>query len=222
MLFGDLCMAVTQKDISKRAGVSIATVSLALRGDKRVLKLKRERIQELAREMGYVPNPFGRSLQANRSRLIGYLAPTLTSSFYDEVIQEISDFAGVKGYGVLLGVNINPEAYRRHLKLLREKRVDGIIAAYYPSQCVKDLLEVEQAGTPIVVCDFETFSPAVPKVQIDNRLAMEMVTEHLVGLGHKRFAYYRVVNDDSLERCRVCNEILSSHCLLYTSDAADE
>ena len=80
-------MPVTLTHIARKAGVSPATVSLALRGDRRVAEATRERVCGIAEKAGYVPNNVGRALRSKRSRLIGYLLPDVTASFYSEVLQ---------------------------------------------------------------------------------------------------------------------------------------
>lgn len=79
-------MAVTIKEMAKELGLSPAAVSLALRGKSRIAPETVRRVRDLAREWDYVQNNIGRALQSRRSRLIGYLLPGATRTFYNEIL----------------------------------------------------------------------------------------------------------------------------------------
>ncbi|MDD5704777.1 MAG: LacI family DNA-binding transcriptional regulator, partial [Kiritimatiellae bacterium] len=80
-------MAVTIKDIARRAGVSHPTVSLVFSGDPRISKATREKVLRTAREMRYVPNLAARNLRRGASNLIGFIVNDITDPFYAIMVQ---------------------------------------------------------------------------------------------------------------------------------------
>ena len=95
---------VTIKDIAQRLGVAVSTVSMALKDSPQISEKRRREIKQTACEMNYVPNPFGRALQAQRSPLTGYLTKEVSGSFYDLLLQGAGETAVKHGYGMLTGV----------------------------------------------------------------------------------------------------------------------
>jgi DNA-binding LacI/PurR family transcriptional regulator len=207
-------MRVKLHDVARRAGVSSGTASMALRLDPRVAEKTRERVQNAAEALGYVPNQIGRALRSQRSYLIGYLLPTATASFYPELIAGISEVSVAGGYGLILAAteeSIDSEQF--HLRFLREKCVDGIIVSHYHREMTGNLLRFDADVGPVVVCDFPTFDPAIPAARVDDDLATRITTEHLIGLGHCRLAYCFCATEHSLSRFRACAAALSAHDL---------
>lgn len=183
-------MSVTLKHIAERAGVSTATASLALRNDPRIATATRQRIHQLADETGYVPSNLGRALQARRSRLIGYLLSDVTASFYSDVLQGVGEVAADADYGVITALaDCTAEGEQRHLRVFREKRVDGVLVSNLSAGSHDPLRRIEAAGTPIVMCSSPTFDDSIPFVIIDNREGGRLAANHLLDLGHRRLAY---------------------------------
>ncbi len=150
----------------------------------------RQRIQHLAVELGYSPNHVGRALQMRRSLLVGYLLPAATESFYPELIRGISEVVVAEGYGLLLSsIEKSIQCEQAQLELLRQKCVDGLIVSYYHRDTIGSLARFENEVGPIVICDWQTYDPAVPEVRVDDAAAIGTTTEHLLDLGHERLAY---------------------------------
>ena len=199
-------MPATIKDIARHARVSTATVSLSLRDDQRILPATRKRVARVAAKLGYVPSNLGRALQSRRSSLVGFLLADVTTSFYSEILQGAGEAATTAGYGLLLCVTSGSvENAKTHLKLLREKRIDGLIVSTAFLRLSSDLLAFENAQIPVVVCSNDSFSESVPGVVVDNRLGGEMATEHLIRLGHRRIAYcFKYLWSDMTRRHQGC------------------
>jgi len=179
-------MAVaTIKSLAEKAGVSYATVSLALNNDPRVAEKTKLKIQKLARELNYVPNNFGRALQSNKSRLVGYLIPDVTGSFLVDILQGIGSAATRHNYGLLVAIADTEERMLEQMELFREKRVDGIIASYALAQLEK----LEKNGIPIVLASSESTKKNLPFVVTDNFEGGKIAAEHLISLGHKKILY---------------------------------
>jgi DNA-binding LacI/PurR family transcriptional regulator len=196
-------MRPTLKKLAEKAGMSIGTVSRALRDDPLISESTRRKIHALAERMNYIPDNFGRGLQAASSRLIGLLISNIHDSFYSQTLQGIGEAATARGYGLVVGVTgDDPEKEIRQLRLFQEKRVDGIILSNYRPETVPHLMALARGRLPMAVCDFETFDPAVPDLMVDDVKAMRMLTVHLIGLGHRRLAFCYCMNRNAEKRFR--------------------
>lgn len=176
---------VTIKSLAEQAGVSYATVSLALNNDPRVAEKTKLKIQKLAKQLNYVPNNFGRALQSNKSRLVGYLIPDVTGSFLVDILQGIGSAATRHNYGLLVAIADTEEKMREQLELFREKRADGIIASY----SLEKLEKFEKNGIPIVLASSESTRKIFPFVITDNFEGGKIAAEHLISLGHRKVLY---------------------------------
>jgi DNA-binding LacI/PurR family transcriptional regulator len=206
-------MRVSIKDIAKAAGVSHSTVSRALSDSPLVSTETRERVQLLAREMGYSPDAQARSLVEGRTRTIGVVVTTMTDPFIGGIVQAIESTAHDHGYSVILASsNDSSEREIAAAETLQSKRVDGVIVS---SSRVGVLHQgrLERLGVPVVLINSlvrhrgrYTFS-----IGVDNRHGGFLATEHLVQLGHRRIAYVASPDDrsDSMERLAGYREALT-------------
>ena len=111
---------VSLKDLAAQLGVSIATVSRALRNSHEVSDELRKRVQKLAKELNYRPNPFAQSLRCEAPKVIGVVVPNLVAHYYSAALDGIEDFASREGYSVIA---IN--SHENHTK--EEKAIDNFI-----------------------------------------------------------------------------------------------
>jgi len=182
-------MSVSIKDIAKAAGVSHSTVSRALAGSSLVAEETRQRIRRLAKEMGYSPSAVARGLVTKRTHTVGLVVTTIADPFVAEVVRGIEEMALDNGYSVILcESNAEPQREITAVRILREKRVDGIIvtASRVGSLYLPLLEEVE---VPIVLINNQREGRYVYSVATDNVHGGEMATTHLLELGHKRIGY---------------------------------
>ena len=145
---------VSMKDISETCGVSIATVSKALNGRTDISTSTKERVLEVAKKMGYVPNSSARALKTNRTYNIGVLFADearsgLTHSYFSPVLDSFRQGVEEKGYDItFLGRHVGKSelSYSEHSKY---RGVDGVIVACvdFEAEEVKELL---QSGIPVV------------------------------------------------------------------------
>ena len=117
------------KDLAARLGVSIATVSRALRNSHEVGDEMKEKVQLLAKEMNYRPNPFAQSLRKEAPRIIGVVVPNLVTHYYAAVLDGIEDFAVKNGYSVIsANSHEDHEREERAVDNFINMHVEGIIA----------------------------------------------------------------------------------------------
>ncbi len=90
------------RDVARKAGVSVMTVSRALNDPDKVSKEMRLKVRAVVDEIGYVPNRLARSLSSNRSNLIGLIVPSIRNSLFAETIKGISDVASGNGYHLMI------------------------------------------------------------------------------------------------------------------------
>lgn len=146
-------MYIKISDIAKRAGVSKATVSLALNGSERINELTRKRIQQLAQEMGYSPNPAARRLATKRSSQIGLIIPDIENVFYAALVRFLSDAAHDGGYDLMISTSENRiDREKRLIQSMLNSRVEGLILApvNVPNDEPDYLNEVARIGLPLV------------------------------------------------------------------------
>ena len=182
---------VSLKDLAAQLGVSIATVSRALRNSHEVGEELRERVQKLAKELKYRPNPFAQSLRSEAPKVIGVVVPNLVTHYYSAVLDGIEDYASQEGYSVM-AINSH-EDYLKEEKAINNfinMHVEGIIACL--SQDTTDYShfeEIHKMGIPLVffarTCMPELFSQVVA----NGDEAAQQATEHLIKTGSRRVAF---------------------------------
>lgn len=182
---------VSLKDLAAQLGVSIATVSRALRNSHEVGEELRVKVQKLAKELNYRPNPFAQSLRSEAPKVIGVVVPNLVTHYYSAVLDGIEDYASKEGYSVI-AINSH-EDYQKEERAIDNfinMHVEGIIACL--SQDTVDYShfeEIHKMGIPLVffarTCLPELFSQVVA----NGAEAAEQATLHLIDTGSKRVAF---------------------------------
>ena len=177
------------KDIASIVNVSHSTVSRALRNSPLVGVETAERIRKVADEQGYTVSAVARSLVTKRTYTIGLVVTDVADPFVGEVASGIEEVAQAQGYSLLLASShADPDREVRTVRLLHERRVDGIlvnasrVGALYMQLLVK-------INAPIVLINNEHPGEFAHSVAIDNVSAARDATQHLVDLGHSRIGY---------------------------------
>jgi LacI family transcriptional regulator len=178
--------AATIYQVAQRAGVSIATVSRALRGSHLVTEETRSRVQAAAEELRFTPNRSGRSLAEGRHAANGIVFPDLTGPYYAEVVLGYEETAATVGSSVLiLATHGRPDAAAAVQELAG--RVDGMAII---SQCVDDdvVRNIAATGLPLVLLARDPVD-GVDTVRTRNERTARTLTEHLLAHGHRSFAF---------------------------------
>lgn len=182
---GDAPM-VTMKDVAKRAGVSVATVSHVINETRFVSEELKQRVLQVIDEMGYQPDAVARSLRRKETQTIGLIVPDNSNSFFAEVARGIEDVGFEQGYSVILcNSDLNLEKELTYLDTLIAKRVDGIIFIAATAQ-VEHVESLVESGMPIVIADRKMPEIEVDSVLVDNFQGGYEATKHLLDLGHRR------------------------------------
>jgi LacI family transcriptional regulator len=184
---------VRLKDIAAHAGVSVMTVSKALRDERDVSVATKTRIKLLAQQMGYVPDSSAQGLRTRTTKLLGLVISSITNPIFARVVFAIEERARELGYDVLLTHTQNLPEHEEHcIRRLLSRRVDGIFISpvYRMEKEVRVYQELVTRQVPTVLLGPPApFCTPFASVQIEEMLASYALTQHLLKLGHKRIAY---------------------------------
>ncbi|MEX0853657.1 MAG: LacI family DNA-binding transcriptional regulator [Bauldia sp.] len=177
------------RDVAKKAGVSIATVSATLNDSAVVSEKTRQRVWAAVNAVGYAPNAIARSLRLGKSRLIGVVIADIGNPFCSSIVRVVEQVAIAAGYSIIVCNTDEDEA--RELAVLDQlivQHVAGIILT--PVGCGGDYIGALEARNlpPTVTVDQKVPGLARDFVGVDNRAAARMLTDYLLRLGHRRIA----------------------------------
>jgi len=206
---------VTIKDVARAAGVSPSTVSRALNDSPLIREETKARIRRIAEALGYERNELARGLVMGSSGAVGLVVPDITNPFFAELTRGVGEVAHARGYGVVLcNTEGSPERERSYIRLLRRKRVDGLILT---SVTAEDpyLRALARSKTPFVLVSRRSRMVKAPYVGVDDRLGGRLAVEHLVKLGHRRIGFIGGPADvqSCVDRLEAFQEVLAEHHL---------
>jgi LacI family transcriptional regulator len=182
----------TIEDVANAAGVSKSTVSRVLNGEYTYIRDNtRIKVQKAIADLGFRPNSVARSLTSKRTQTIGVLVSDVSNPFYSDVVHGVEDIAIDQSYNVFLG-NINYDQ-QRGMALIRsliDRRVDGILIM---SSTTSDewLDELDRNNIPVVVLDWDIpiTKGTISAISVDFEIGIHQAVEHLLSLGHHKFAH---------------------------------
>lgn len=183
----------TLKEIAEALGISISTVSKALKNYPDVSKKTKEKVLELAKSVNYSPNIFAQSLRSKASKTIGVVIPTMVHYFFSRVIDAILKEAEKKGYIVIImQSNENADLEKKQVDLLLSKSVDGIlISLSNKTNNFEHLKKITDYNIPLIQFDRITKLVDSSKVIIDDIKASYDAVSYLINNGCRRIAYFR-------------------------------
>ena len=196
-------MPVTIKDIARAAGVSHTTVSRALKNHPAISRETTQRIQQLARQMGYIPSAVAQSLLSRQTRTIGMVITTIADPFVVKVVEGVEQVAQAANYSVFLATSHNnPDQEVAIVETLHRRRVDAIIVT---SSRVGSLysLQLDQIQVPIVLINNNEEGEYLYSVAVDDEQGAILAVQHLLSLGHRRIGYVGVNNRPKANRSRL-------------------
>jgi len=184
-------MAVTIKDVARKAGVSISTVSRVINNSKPVSNEIKQNVLRIIEETNYYPNPVARSLVMKKSQLIGVIVPDISNFVIGEILSGIEEIGKMYGYDILLCNTYGDlDQEIRYLSLLKAKQVEGILLMTWKMED-KLVDYISQIERPIVLINRNANDLPIPSVSIDNYMAAYEMVKYLVDCGHKKIAMIR-------------------------------
>ena len=180
---------VTIKDIARELNLSYATVSLALNDSPLVNKETAKKVKEATRKMGYRPNAMARGLVLHRSGIIGIIVPDISNPFFASIARGAEEAAGKRGSNLLIcNTDWRNELESQHLRLIQEKKVDGLIIVSIDSKN-QILEELIGQNWPLVFASSSYPSTGLSFVGVDSLRGGYLVGRHLADLGHTKIAF---------------------------------
>ncbi|MEO8288192.1 MAG: LacI family DNA-binding transcriptional regulator [Chloroflexota bacterium] len=181
------------KDIAKQLGISPATVSRALNDKPGVSANLRQRVLAVAAELSFTPNLAARSLVGAATLTAAFMVhqqgfPVASDPFYFVILRGVERALAEAGYHVVLATVGDGAIQADHLRVIRERRVDGAILAG-PDIPPALIMSLVQTGMPLVLVDNALERTALNCVLCDNREGARFAVEHLLWHGHRRVAF---------------------------------
>lgn len=214
-------MTVTLLEIAKIANVSVSTVSRALSNKQYPLKEEtRQRIFELAEQMGYKPNMVARSLQSNVSHLVGVIVDRMQSPFAAATVQGIQDGLRPAGYSISIAYsNRDRDLVIEAIHSFHSRQVDGVVIINSWLHTYNDPL-LKLLDRPFVFVNRIFSECTLNCVAPGDRYGAQIATQHLVDLGHRRIAYIHGMADwtEAKERLAGYQDVLLKNGLPLDED----
>jgi DNA-binding LacI/PurR family transcriptional regulator len=187
---------VTLLDVARACGFSVSTVSIVLSEaplSQNVAAATRERIRKMARQLGYHPDAYARSLRRRRSQTIGVLAFDLSDPFCSLIVRGIQAGLQPAGYvPLLMDALTQRKLFDTYLKMILERRAEAVIViASWVFEETNLLADIKKNHVPIVIVSRDLTARGVSSVLIDNEAGGAMALRHLLELGHRRIAVIR-------------------------------
>ncbi len=211
----------TLKEIALQLGISITTVSKALKNYTDVSPKTKQAVLDLAEKLHFTPNSFAVNLRTKESKTVGLIIPEVVHHFFSNIINGIIDEAEKNGYLVIiLQSNESLALEKRQVELLINKRVDGIMLSLSnesnDEEHLKDIIRKE-----IAFVQFDKISKLIPssKVIINDQRAAFNAVEHLIANGCKKIAHIRGPENpqNSIDRFLGYKKALEKNNILFDS-----
>lgn len=181
----------TIRDIATKAGVSIKTVSRVLNKEPMVGEATYARVTSVMEELGYVPNILAQQLARGRANVLGLLCHNATRAYIHDVLSGALEKARPRGYGVMT-ILVDPRQSSAQDELLRmvgQQRVDGYLFTPPCDNMPSFLEQLHRRAVPFVRLTPHDRTLAFPHVSATDRQGAQLLTEHLLALGHRRIGF---------------------------------
>ncbi|MGL4293785.1 MAG: LacI family DNA-binding transcriptional regulator [Bacteroidales bacterium] len=182
---------ITIKDLAKVLGISVSTVSRALKNHPDISSETRSAVQDLAKKMKYKPNGVALSLRQKKSKMIGVVIPQIIHHFFSCVISGIERIANENGYNVVIFQS--NEDYEREISICQSiinSRLDGLLISMSKSTRNADhFREIQEMGTPLVFFDRICGDLNTDRVVVDDFQGALAAVRHLISIGCRRIAH---------------------------------
>jgi LacI family sucrose operon transcriptional repressor len=176
----------TIKDVAKRAGVSVTTVSRVMNNRGYLSAEMKKKVTAAIKELDFHPNDLARSLHRQKSYIIGLIVPSVQHPYFGALANYIEGYAYDAGYKVLICNSLQEKAKELdYITMLKRSQVDGIIMGSH----VADTSDYTGLNLPIISLD-RRLGPGIPYICGDNYRGGELATLHLIEQGCKRLIHF--------------------------------
>jgi DNA-binding LacI/PurR family transcriptional regulator len=176
----------TIKDVAKKAGVSVSTVSRVLNGYPHITDDVSRRVLDAVEELDYRPNRVAQRLRATHSQLVGVIFSDITNPFYIHVLRGIEHIFSQRRMSVLISnADADPQLEEYFIRLMQTEGIAGLIIAP-TTEDSPALVSAIYQGLPVVVIDRRMSRGEVDTVLVDNFKGALLAIQHLIRLGHQR------------------------------------
>lgn len=188
-------MAVTIRDVARRAGVGIGTVSSVVNNSRPVSEPTRQKVLAAIEELNFVPNPSGRRLSLGKAQTIAILIPFFTHISQFERLRGVMSVIPAGDYDVsLLGIETTSQLNQVLHTVSHQGRIDGLlIFAIVPTATNINRLRKRRIPTVLV----GGHHPELHSITLDELAASRNAVQHLIDLGHRKIAYINEYIEDS-------------------------
>ncbi|MCZ8511853.1 LacI family DNA-binding transcriptional regulator [Paenibacillus filicis] len=181
---------IRQEDIAKELGLSINTVSLALKNSSRINEETRSKVQQVAKALNYIPNSIARSLVQKKTDVIGFILPKMTNPVQIETAQQMERKLLTSGYNMMLMTTDSDKNYESQaLDILLSRQVDGIFLFPTNKHNQDKIKSIRSAGIPLVLLSGGRYKPSSDAVYMNQFSGAYQATEHLAKLGYREIGF---------------------------------
>jgi len=186
---------VTIRDVAKRAGVSVSTVSAYINGGKYISPELRERVGRVVKELDYKPNRLARSLALKQTYTLAILVPTISNPFFSAIVEVAEGESFKNGYSLLVcHTRGDSERALQYTKFLCQYPVDGLLLSLTSELAVPAVYRpFLDTGIPVVGLAGKRVVPDIHCFLTDDTQGTVGIVDHLLKLGHRKFAFIGVL-----------------------------
>jgi len=200
----------TSKDVARIAGVSRATVSNVINRTRYVSPQLARSVREAIAQLNYYTHGIARSLVARKTYSIGIVVARLSSSFYPSLLSAIESTISRKGYSmILLDSHEDEGVEKRNLRILAEKRVDGVLWVPCSDKNVESAQNLSRMDVPIIQVDRRIADYELDSITSDNEAAGREAVRHFLRIGCSRIAVLTFCQQHSPARERLQGYLLA-------------
>ena len=203
---------VTMKDVAKRCGVSVSTVSRVLSGNELISPETTRLVLQAAGDLGYTPDFTARSLKTNRSDMIGILFDSfLTHPYFSRIIDAVRIHAEANGFDVLFLSRVKRNGRMGYTETALSRRMDGVLVVYADVES-ESIRKLTRDNIPVISID--AGEKGVPSVLSNYRQATEEMVDWIAAKGHRRIAFiHGEMGYPTEERLRGFRQAMRKHGL---------
>jgi LacI family transcriptional regulator len=181
---------VSMQEVAERAGVALSSVSRVISGHPDVSPRMRDRVLSVVADLGYEPDILAQSLRRGRSMTVGFVVGNISNPLLAEIALGAETQLRAAGYTMLLANSMeDPELDREHIRVFRQRRVDGLLLSLTDDRAPEPAAELARVAVPAVLVDRDPSRyPGAATALHDHATGIERAAEALLNLGHRRIA----------------------------------